>query len=82
METHDWLGTIGVGLLLLAYVLDLLNWLEDDGSSYLLLNLIGASLACSAAALIGFLPFVILEGSWAVVSGVALARRWWVKAAP
>lgn len=79
MEIADWLGSVGVGLLLLAFVLDLLNWLEDDGSLYLLLNLVGASLACSAAALIGFLPFVVLEGCWALVAGVALLRRGWLK---
>jgi hypothetical protein len=81
MEIHDWLGTIGVGLLLLAYVLDLLDWLRDDSLSYLLLNLVGATMACSAAAMIGFMPFVILEGTWALVSGVALLRRWWVVSA-
>ncbi len=81
METHDWLGTIGVGMLLLAYVLVLLDWLEDHNPSYLLLNLIGASMACTAAAMIGFMPFVILEGTWALVSGIALARCLWLKRA-
>ena len=49
MNVADLLGTVGVGLLLLAFVLDLLDWLEEDGSVYLVLNLIGAGLACTAA---------------------------------
>jgi len=28
-----------------------------------------------ASYLIGFMPFVVLEGTWAVVAAVALARR-------
>ena len=77
MNVADLLGTLGVGLLLLAFVLDLLDWLEEDGSVYLVLNLIGAGLACTAAWLIGFVPFVVLEGCWALVSAVALLRRWY-----
>ncbi len=45
-----------------------------DGGVYLALNLAGASLACWASWQIGFVPFVVLEGVWAVVAAVALAR--------
>ena len=82
MNIADLMGTLGVGLLLLAFVLDLLDWLEEDGSVYLALNLVGACLACSAAWLIGFLPFVVLEGCWALVSAIALLRRWLRPAGP
>ena len=34
-----------------------------------------AALAGYASYLIGFVPFVILEGTWAVVAAVALGRR-------
>ena len=36
------------------------------------MNFIGAGLACAAAALIPFLPFVVLEGTWSLVALVAL----------
>jgi DinB superfamily len=42
---------------------------------YTALNFAGAALAGYASYLIGFVPFVILEGTWAAVAAVALGRR-------
>lgn len=75
MSLIDWIGSIGVGLLLLAYVLDVCDCLEDNSPWFFGLNLIGASMASTAAYLIPFWPFVILEGTWAAVSAWALWRR-------
>ena len=78
MESHDSLATvigfIGVGLLLLAFVLNLAKILKAEGVPYLALNLIGAGLACASSWMIDFMPFVILEGTWAVATLVALVR--------
>ena len=68
------IGSGGVALLLLAFLLHLLRLLRVDRSAYAGLNFVGASLACYASYLIDFKPFVVLEGSWAVVAAVALAR--------
>ncbi len=68
------IGSAGVALLLLAFLLQLLHLVRADGALYAALNLVGAGLACSASYLIDFKPFVVLEGSWAVVAAVALAR--------
>jgi hypothetical protein len=68
------IGFVGVTLLLIAFFLNLFRLLEAECLSYLALNLVGASLACASSYLIGFLPFVLLEGTWAVVAGVALVR--------
>jgi hypothetical protein len=68
------IGFVGVTLLLVAFFLNLFRLVKADGFSYLALNLIGASLACASSYLIDFLPFVLLEGTWAVVAGVALLR--------
>ena len=46
-----------------------------ESNAYLALNLVGANLACASSSLIDFLPFVVLEGTWAIVAGVALARK-------
>ena len=46
-----------------------------ESNAYLALNLVGASLACASSYLIDFLPFVLLEGTWAIVAGVALMRK-------
>jgi hypothetical protein len=74
MNFSDWIGAIGVSLLLLAYLLNLYKVLAQNHLIYILLNLLGASLAAYASILIGFIPFVILEGTWAGVSLVALLR--------
>ena len=74
MSTAEWLGSLGVGLLLLAFALNLFGRLARRSTAYKALNAIGAGMACAAAALIGFYPFVVLEGTWALVSLVALAR--------
>ena len=68
------IGFVGVTLLLVAFFLNLFRLLKADSVPYLALNLVGASLACASSYLIDFLPFVLLEGTWAVVAGVALVR--------
>ena len=42
--------------------------LEKDGKLYFLMNIFGASLACYASLLVNYKPFIILEGTWAIVS--------------
>jgi hypothetical protein len=78
MEGHDSMATLigftGVGLLLLAFVLNLAKLLKAESVPYLLLNLIGAGLACLSSWMIAFMPFVILEGTWAAATLVALLR--------
>jgi hypothetical protein len=69
------IGFVGVTLLLIAFFLNLFRLLKSDSKTYLMLNLIGAGLACASSYLIDFLPFVLLEGTWAIVAGVALLRR-------
>jgi len=67
-------GTIGVALLLAAFVLNLLHMLRADGFAYSVLNLVGAALACYSSWLISFMPFVVLEGVWALAAAYALVR--------
>jgi hypothetical protein len=69
------IGTIGVALLLVAFLFNLLKLLRADEYPYMLLNLTGAGLACWASVMIRFMPFVVLEGAWAAVAAVMLARR-------
>lgn len=69
------IGTIGVALLLVAFLLNLLKLLRADDYPYMLLNLTGAGLACWSSVMIRFTPFVVLEGAWAAVAAVMLARR-------
>ena len=68
------MGSLGVAILLLAFVLNMLKIIKTESLSYLLLNFIGAAIACFASWLISYFPFVILEGVWAVVSLVSLVK--------
>lgn len=73
------LGSVGVALLLVAFVLNVLQRLDENGAAYLTMNLVGASLACWYAWVSGLVPFVILEGTWALAAGVRLVSRSRVK---
>lgn len=68
MNFADILGSVGVGILLIAFVLNLLKRLKTVGFMYSLLNFLGASLSGYASLLIHYLPFVVLEAVWTLVS--------------
>lgn len=68
------IGFTGVSLLLAAFFLSLFRLLDGNSAGYIALNLVGAGLACYSSLLIGFMPFVLLEGCWAIVAAVALLR--------
>lgn len=72
MTQTDWVGFIGVAILLVAYFLNLRDIIKKDSLPYLLLNVIGAAIACFASILINYLPFIILEGCWTIVSTIGL----------
>ena len=67
----DIIGSFGVTLLLIAFLLNLGSRISKDGLTYILLNLVGAGLAMLASWLIHYIPFVVLEGTWTLVSLVA-----------
>ena len=69
------LGSTGVAVLLAAFLLNLFRALRSDEWAYLLLNLFGATLAGVSSWLIRFMPFVVLEGTWALVALVGLLRK-------
>lgn len=68
MKTSDWIGFVGVFILLIAFFLNLVNVLHKNSSAYMLMNIIGAGIACYASVLIHYIPFIVLEGIWTVVS--------------
>jgi hypothetical protein len=74
MTYTDWIGTIGVTILLVAYFLNLLNKLSADKPTYVLLNILGAGIACYASILLNYKPFIILEGTWTLVSMIGLIK--------
>ena len=74
MQYNDIIGTIGVGLILIAYFCNTFKLLPENGKTFFLLNILGAGLACYASWLIRFWPFVVLEGVWCLVSVVGLLK--------
>ena len=74
MNLTDLIGSTGVSLVLLAFLLQLTGRLRADSRAYALLNTVGAGLACLASARLPYWPFVVLEGTWAVVSLGALVK--------
>ncbi|AGF97308.1 hypothetical protein MmTuc01_1975 [Methanosarcina mazei Tuc01] len=61
-------------MLLLAFLLNLFKILMQDTKTYAMLNVVGAGLSCYASILIDYMPFVILEGTWALVAFIGLVR--------
>ena len=74
MILSDLIGFAGVAILLIAFLLNLLKVLDYNNRLYISLNIVGAGLACTASVMIDYLPFILLEGTWTVVSVVALVR--------
>lgn len=69
------IGSIGVGLILMAFAALHFRRASTTGPLYLLANAAGAGLACISSAMIGFLPFVILEGTWCAIAVGGLVHR-------
>lgn len=70
METI--VGSIGVGMLLVAFVLNLINVVSENSLLYLLMNMVGAFLAVYYALASGSYPFVILELVWGMAALIRL----------
>lgn len=75
MTTTDIIGFIGVTILLIAYFLNLNDKIGKDSVVYLQMNFFGAGLACLASVLMNYLPFIILEGSWTIVSAYGILKH-------
>ena len=79
MNYDETVGTIGVGLILIAYYLNTAGLIIKNGKLFYVVNIIGAALACYASILISFIPFVILEGIWTLVSIYGLMKTMRIK---
>ena len=74
MSYNDIIGSIGVLIILIAYFLNNFSIIKQNGNLYFFLNIIGASIACYTSYLINYIPFIILEGSWAIISVIGLIK--------
>jgi hypothetical protein len=65
MKTSDIIASIGVIILLIAFLLNLYKRVPAESRIYTLLNFVGAATCGFASYLIKFYPFVVLESIWA-----------------
>jgi hypothetical protein len=72
MKTPDILASIGVIVLLVAFLLNLYGKLPARNVYYKLLNFAGAGICCLSSYLIRFYPFVVLEAVWGFVALLSL----------
>jgi hypothetical protein len=79
MIYNDIIGITGVALILIAYFLNTERLIRVNGKLFYVMNMVGASLACYASYLISYWPFVILEGTWTLVSIYGLMRTMRIK---
>lgn len=79
MTYNDFIGTIGVGLVLFAYFLNTMKYIPVNGKLFYVMNIIGAAFAAYASYLIIYWPFIILEGTWTLVSIYGLMRTMRIK---
>jgi len=68
MSLSDLIGIFGVALILIAYFLNVIGKLTSDNKIFITLNILGSGIACLASYMIKYWPFVILEGTWFLVS--------------
>ena len=74
MNYNDIIGSVGVGLILLAYFFNTFSIITKEEILFFCMNIIGAGLACYASMLINYVPFILLEGVWCMVSVAGLIK--------
>jgi hypothetical protein len=75
MEFATIIGSLGVGILLVAFILNISKIINENSYFYFTANFVGAGLACYSSILINFLPFVILELVWCLVALMAIIGK-------
>ena len=74
MKTSDIIASLGVIILLIAFLLNLYKRISPESKTYTLLNFIGAATCGFASYMISFYPFVVLEGIWAAFALVSFFK--------
>ena len=71
---HAIVQIVGALLILSAFLLTQIKMLDAQSKVYLLLNLVGSAVLTWIALINQDWGFLLLEGVWAIVSAVGLAR--------
>jgi hypothetical protein len=73
----DAIGWIGAVLVLLAYGLLSIKWMEGDWLSYQALNAAGAIMLVINSYYLGAYPSVGVNAAWVGIAALTLFRDWW-----
>ena len=76
----DFIGNIGVVVLMITYLMLQLNKLRSDGLAYSLLNAVGASLVIVSLLFDFNLSALLMEVFWVLISLVGIYRHFRLKA--
>ena len=68
------IGIVGMLSLLLAFALNLLKKMPQDGLYYIGLNIAGGALSTYYAFSLEAIPFIILEGIWTLFAAYKLLK--------
>ena len=74
MKVSDIIASIGVIILLVAFLLNLYKKLSAGSRLYSLLNFAGAAICAFSSYMIRFYPFIMLESIWSLVALVSLIK--------
>ena len=80
MDIPTIVGSVGVALLLVAFVLNMLKKLHESHWLYLAMNAVGSLMAMYYAIVGENVPFIILEATWGLAALVRLIQLWTKKA--
>jgi hypothetical protein len=73
-QLHDFVGNVGVFLVLLSYFLLQLERIDSSGIRYSLMNAVGAILICVSLFYNFNLSSLIIEVCWLAISGYGMYR--------
>ena len=71
---YDYLGVLGVGLILMCYFLLQIGKMRSEQLSYSLVNMLGASLILFSLYFKFNFASVLIEGFWVLISFIGVAR--------
>jgi hypothetical protein len=74
MKLSDIIASLGVIILLVAFLLNLYKKLEANSRAYCAMNFIGAAMCGISSYMIDFYPFVVLESIWAGFALVSFVK--------
>jgi hypothetical protein len=73
----DAIGWIGAVLVLIAYGLLSIKWMDGNALSYQALNAVGAVMLVINSYYLGAYPSVGVNAAWIGIAAITLFREWW-----